>query len=120
MMIRSPVSARRTKFANSAFARATETREPTFPPDRMDIQRGTVAGQSRRSVDVELDALSQRQVARVVDRRRHAPHIGLPRVAAGFAAAAGFLLAAKGAAHLRAARPDIDRSEERRVGKECR
>ena len=44
---------------------------------------------------------------RVVDRVGLAAHVGLPGVAAAFAAAAGFLFAAEGAADLRAAGADV-------------
>src|SRR5260221_14530505 len=56
----------------------------------------------------EDDALGQRQGVRIVDRVGRPPHVALPGVGAGFAAAAGLLLAAEGAADLRPARPDID------------
>ena len=52
--------------------------------------------------------LRQRQLRRPVDGVGLAAHVGLPGIAAGFAAAAGFLLAAEGAADLRAAGADVD------------
>src|ERR1043165_6540773 len=57
---------------------------------------------------IKPDPLRQRQVRGVVHRVGRPPHVGLPRVAAGFAAAAGELLAAEGAADLRAAGADVD------------
>src|SRR5688572_29757087 len=56
----------------------------------------------------ELHTLSQRQVAAVVQRTGLPPHVGLPGIAAGLAAAAGFLLAAERAADLGAAGADVD------------
>lgn len=50
--------------------------------------------------DVELDALRKRQRPAVIDGVGRAAHIGLPGIRAGFAAAAGLLLAAKGATNL--------------------
>src|SRR6185503_13133977 len=55
----------------------------------------------------ELDALRQRQRVRIVDRRGLSAHVRLPGIRAGFAPAAGFLLAAERAADFRAARPDV-------------
>src|SRR5688572_24194103 len=60
------------------------------------------------SSEVELDALRQRQVVRIVDRVGLAAHVRLPRVGARLAAAAGFLLAAERAADLGAAGADVD------------
>src|SRR2546423_3804761 len=57
--------------------------------------------------DIEADPLGERQLAAVVYRVGRAAHVGLPRIGARLAAAAGFLLAAERAADLRAARPDI-------------
>ena len=56
----------------------------------------------------KLHALRQRQGRAVVDGVGGAAHIGLPGVGAGLAAAAGFLLAAEGAADLGAGRADVD------------
>ena len=58
--------------------------------------------------DVELDALGQGQLARVVDGVGGAAHVGFPGVGAGFAATAGFLLATEGAADLGARGADVD------------
>ena len=68
-----------------------------------------VAGDPRQACDlnVELDALRERQVVGIVDGAGHAAHVGLPRIAARFAAAARFLFAAERAADLRAARADV-------------
>src|SRR6185295_1748687 len=55
----------------------------------------------------KFDALSQRQIVRIIDRACLPAHIGLPGVRSGFPAAAGFFLAAKRAADLRAACADI-------------
>src|SRR5690606_25316481 len=60
------------------------------------------------SSDVELDALGQRQRVGVVDGIRLPAHIGTPRVRARFAATAGVLLAAEGAADLRTRGADVD------------
>ena len=57
---------------------------------------------------LELDALRQRQRVGVVDRVGLPAHVGLPRVGARFASAAGFLLAAEGAADFGAAGADVD------------
>src|SRR5580698_4232096 len=48
-----------------------------------------------RSTDIEIDTPRERQRRRIVDRIRRPAHIRLPRVGAGFATAAGFLLAAE-------------------------
>src|ERR1051325_340688 len=53
------------------------------------------------------NALRQRQFLRIVDRNVLASHVGFPGVAAALAPAAGFFLAAKCAADLRAAGADI-------------
>ena len=58
--------------------------------------------------DVELHALGQRQRGAVIDGVGGAAHVGLPGIGAGLAAAAGFLLAAEGAADLGAGRADVD------------
>src|ERR1035438_2483207 len=55
----------------------------------------------------EHDALGEREFLRVVDGGSLAAHVGLPGVAAAFASAAGFLLAAKGAADFGAAGADV-------------
>src|SRR5438874_2161914 len=55
----------------------------------------------------ELDPLRQRQFGRPVDGCSLAAHVGFPRIAAGFAAAAGVLLAAECAADFRSAGADI-------------
>lgn len=55
----------------------------------------------------ELDTLRQRQFRRVVNRVGGPPHVGLPRVGARLAAAAGFFLAAEGPANLGAAGADV-------------
>src|SRR5687767_9826171 len=60
------------------------------------------------SGDVELDALRERQVARVVDRVGLAPHVDLPGVGTRFAAAARVLLAAERAADLGTRSADVD------------
>src|ERR1039457_5230967 len=57
---------------------------------------------------LEFDALRQRQLAGPVERVGLPPHVGLPRVAARFAAAAGILLTTEGAADLGATGADID------------
>ena len=56
----------------------------------------------------ELDALGQRQRVGVVHGRGLPAHIGFPRIRAGLASAAGFLLAAEGAADFGAAGADVD------------
>src|SRR5262252_5236136 len=55
----------------------------------------------------EADALRERQRVRAVDGAGLPAHVGLPAVAARLAPAAGVLLAAEGAADLRAARADV-------------
>src|SRR4051812_32144021 len=59
------------------------------------------------SSHVEVDALRERKLAPVVDRVGGAAHIALPRIRAGFPPAAGLLLAAEGAADLRAGGADV-------------
>ena len=54
------------------------------------------------------DALREREFGRPVDGSGLAAHVGFPGIAAGFAAAAGFLFAAERAADFGAAGPDID------------
>src|SRR5690606_23415212 len=56
---------------------------------------------------LEDDALSQGELAGVVHGLGLAAHIGLPGIGAGFATAAGVLLAAKCAADLRPAGADV-------------
>src|SRR5690606_11752239 len=56
----------------------------------------------------ELDALRQRQVARVVDGVGGAAHVVAPGVGTGFAAAARFFFTTEGAADFRAGRADVD------------
>jgi len=51
------------------------------------------------------------EVAPVVERAGLAAHVGFPSVAAGFAAAAGFLFTTEGAADLRAAGADVHVSD---------
>src|SRR5688572_16508926 len=58
--------------------------------------------------DFEVDALSERQLQAPVDRVGLAAHVRLPAVRAGFAAAAGVLLAAECATDLRARSTDVD------------
>src|SRR5690606_11002499 len=58
-------------------------------------------------IDVEADALCQGQARAVVHRVGGAAHIGLPRIRAGLATAAGLLLAAERAADLGTGRADI-------------
>src|ERR1035441_8510944 len=55
----------------------------------------------------EHDALGQWEFLRVVDGGSLAAHVGLPGIAATFASAAGFLLAAKGTADLGATGADV-------------
>src|SRR6476646_829738 len=55
----------------------------------------------------ELNALRERQFGRIVDCVRRSPHIRLPRVGAGFPAATGLFLPAKGATDLRTRRADV-------------
>src|SRR5688572_30282853 len=55
----------------------------------------------------ELDSLRQRQFTAVIDRGSLAAHVGLPGITPALTAAAGFLLAAEGAADFRAARADV-------------
>ena len=71
------------------------------------VEDGTlaIAGSTVKS---KGDALRQRQRLGVVHRVGGAAHIGLPGVGAGLAAAAGFLLAAEGAADLGARGADVD------------
>ena len=61
-----------------------------------------------RASDGELHALRQRQGRAEVHRVGGAAHVGAPAVGAGFAAAAGLLLAAEGAADLGAGGADVD------------
>src|SRR5688572_31270125 len=65
---------------------------------------GSVSG----GLHVEGNALGEREIRRVVDRVRHAAHVGFPSVGAGLAAAAGDFFAAERAADLRAARANVD------------
>src|SRR4051812_37209984 len=73
---------------------------------REDQLTGMSALPMRRCLNVERDPLRQRQLLRVVDRIRRSPHVGLPGVGAGFAAASGLLFAAERAADLGAAGAD--------------
>src|SRR5438093_293963 len=84
--------------------RSKSRRSSDLPLARPQTGRET----SRLRLDLEANALRQRQCARIVDGRGHPAHVGLPRIATGLAPAAGFLLATEGAANLGAARPDID------------
>src|SRR5688572_19276868 len=58
-------------------------------------------------LNVERNALGERQISRVVDRVRHAAHVGFPRVRARFAAPAGDFFPAERPTDLRAARADV-------------
>src|SRR5580698_10128226 len=58
--------------------------------------------------NLEFDALRQRQFLGPVDGDRLPPHVRLPRIAAGFAAATGVLLAAERSTDFRAAGADVD------------
>ena len=58
--------------------------------------------------EIELDALSQRQRARVVHGVGGAAHVIAPGVAARLAAAAGFLLATKSTTDFGARGADVD------------
>src|SRR5512138_1029663 len=87
---------------------------PIAPPPTMTTRRPLIAcvpvamrGRSRRRY-VERDALRERQAVAVVDRVGRPAHVALPRVRSRFTAAAGVLLAAEGAADLRAGGPDVD------------
>src|SRR6186713_414008 len=61
----------------------------------------------RAFLDLEGDALGQRQFAAPVDGVGLASHVGLPRIRAGLASAAGVLLATKSAADLGAGSSDV-------------
>src|SRR5579862_4829832 len=61
-----------------------------------------------RRLDVELNALRERQRAAIVHGVGGPAHVGLPAVGAGFAAAAGLLFAAERPADLGARGTDID------------
>src|SRR6478752_10205021 len=63
---------------------------------------------ARDGSEIELDALRERQCVGVVDRVRLPAHVRLPCVRTRLAAAAGFLLAAEGAADLGTGRADVD------------
>src|SRR3546814_19378571 len=76
---------------------------PTWLPGR--AVGGSVA---TGGLQVELDALRQRQRVGVVDRVGLAAHVGAPRVRTRLAAAAGFLLAAERAADLGAGGAEFD------------
>src|SRR5579862_5053555 len=74
------------------------------------------------SVDIEVDALRERQRRRVVDRVGRAAHVGLPRIRTRLTSTAGFLLATERAADFRAARSDVhvsDTTIAARVGQEA-
>ena len=57
---------------------------------------------------IELNTLSERELRAPIDGVRLAPHVGLPRIRAGFAAAAGVLLTAEGAADFGTGGAQID------------
>src|SRR5260370_1205910 len=57
--------------------------------------------------DIEPHALRERKLRPEIDRVGGATHVSLPGIGAGLAAAAGLLLAPKGAADLRSRRPDV-------------
>src|SRR5437899_867303 len=59
-------------------------------------------------LNLELDPLRQRQLTRPVDGDGLPAHVGLPGIAAGFAAATGIFFAAKSSADLGAARAYVD------------
>src|SRR6202034_1582607 len=59
-------------------------------------------------LQLEGDALRERQLRRPVDGVGLAAHVGFPGIAAGFAAAAGVFFAAESPADFRAAGPDIN------------
>jgi len=66
-----------------------------------------LAGEEPSHLYIKLHALGQRQFCRIIHRLGLAAHIGLPRIRAALAPAAGFFLAAKGAADFRARRANI-------------
>src|SRR5262245_30578693 len=63
---------------------------------------------SKCSLNLELHALRQWQIAAEIKRAGLATHVGLPGVGARFASATGFFLAAKGPADLGAAGANVD------------
>src|SRR6185503_17163358 len=93
-----------------AAAERTSVARSASPPPSSSAPRSTVSALIARcrSFDVELDPLRQRQGRAVVDGVGGAAHVGAPAVGAGFAAAAGLLLAAEGAADLRPRGADVD------------
>src|SRR6185312_5090216 len=65
-------------------------------------------GGSELELELELDSLGERQVARPVDGVGLAAHVGPPGIGARLAAAAGILLPAEGATDLGARGADVD------------
>src|SRR5205085_8915280 len=61
-----------------------------------------------RASELEFDVLGQGKVGGPVDSGGLAAHIGLPRVAAGFTSAPGFLFPSESAADFSAACADVD------------
>ena len=60
------------------------------------------------TLQMKLYSLREREIGRPVDGGGLAAHVGLPGIAAGFAAATGFLFAAESAADFGAAGSDIN------------
>src|SRR5574337_781124 len=73
--------------AMSRMGHLTMRRAGTWPQPSMAYGKGRL--------DVELDALGQRQRIRIIDRVGLPTHVHLPGIGPGFTAAAGFLLAAE-------------------------
>src|SRR5690606_21036616 len=78
------------------------------PGCRAALRRPGVGPAAGRALQVELDALCQRQCVGVVDRVGLAAHVGAPGIRTRLAATAGFLLAAERATDLGARGADVD------------
>src|SRR5690349_22663202 len=80
---------------------------PLFTPPPSPFTRKRGMSPSRAFLDLEGDALRERQIATPVDGVRLPAHVGLPRIRARLAAAARILFAAECAADLGAGSADV-------------
>ena len=83
------------------------------PPPGIDRTTDTVFCPERSHIflQIELDALCQRQFGRVVDGVGLPAHVGLPGIRATLTPASGFLFAAEGPADLGPAGADVHHSD---------
>src|SRR5690606_23036842 len=94
------------KISTPLRSRWTEFPSRNVTPTKASSARRNLS--SRGFTSAELDPLGQRQVVAPVDGRSLAPHVRLPGVGAGLAAAPGVLLPSEGAPDFRTRGADVD------------